>query len=159
MNLLKRFAMTICLSLLLAGTAAAAQPINTLGPGSLLGVGDPTGIAIRGYDTVAYFTDSKPTPGSDRYTTQWNGAKWKFVSQDHLDKFEAAPEKYAPQYGGYCAYGVSRNYLVKIEPDQWTIIDGKLYLNYNAEVQKLWQADKAGFIQKADSNFGGLLKK
>ena len=107
----------------------------------------------------AYFTDGKPVPGKDAYRHEWMGAKWKFANQAHLDLFKADPAKYAPQFGGYCAYGVASGYLVKIEPDQWSIVDGKLYLNYDAGVSAKWQQDRAGFIRKADATFGTLLAK
>ncbi len=145
-------------SALLASTAArAAQPpINTLTGGFFGGAGDT---AILGYDTVAYFTDGKPVKGADSFVFIWMGAKWKFASQAHLDLFKAAPEKYAPQYGGYCAYGVSVDNLVSIEPDKFKIIDGKLYLNYDADVQQKWLKNPAGFIKTADSKFQTLLKQ
>ncbi|MEM8562271.1 MAG: YHS domain-containing (seleno)protein [Pseudomonadota bacterium] len=148
------------LTLLLFGMfslhALAAEPINTLERSGLFGY-DPSGVAIRGADTVAYFTQMQYVPGTDAFTTQWNGATWKFSSQDHLDLFIADPEKYAPQYGGYCAYGVAQDYLVKIEPEAWSIVDGKLYLNYSLKVQEEWEEDIPGFIAEANKNFTGLL--
>ena len=86
------------------------------------------------------------------------GAKWLFSSAEHRDAFAKEPEKYAPQYGGYCAYGVSQGYAVKIEPDAWTIVNGKLYLNYDRGVQKTWEKDLPGYIAKADKNWPGVLK-
>ncbi len=142
---------------LFSGVAAhAAPPINSLKAGFFGGQGDS---AILGYDTVAYFTDNKAVKGSEKFTFEWMGAKWRFASQAHLDMFKAAPEKYAPQYGGYCAYGVSQDNLVTVEPDKFTIIDGKLYLNYNAEVQSKWIKDPAGYNKIADTKFQSLLKK
>ncbi len=139
------------------GWAEAASKINTLEKKGLFGYED-SGIAIRGYDTVAYFTLGKPTEGSDEYTTIWNEATWKFASQEHLDLFTANPEAYAPQYGGYCAYGIAaQDALVKIEGDQWEIVDGKLYLNYNSSVSRKWRKDIPGFILSADSKFEKLL--
>jgi YHS domain-containing protein len=141
----------------LASPAHAAEPpVNTL-KNSLFG--GRTDTAINGYDTVAYFTDRKPVKGSDAFVHAWMGAKWKFASQAHLDLFKAEPEKYAPQYGGYCAYGVAQDHLVKVEPDQFTIRDGKLYLNYDADIQAKWLKDPAGYIKAADAKFGPLLKK
>ena len=134
----------------------ADQPINTLEKGGIFSY-EHSGVAIRGADTVAYFTQKKYVPGLDKFSTQWQGATWKFSSQKHLDLFKANPKQYAPQYGGYCAYGVSRNYLVKIEPENWTIVDGKLYLNYDSGVQKKWERDIPGYIKKADANFPELL--
>lgn len=136
----------------------ASESINTLEKSGLFNY-KSSGVAIRGTDTVAYFTEGKPVQGSDDFTTQWKGATWKFSSQKHLDLFVESPEKYAPQYGGYCAYGVTQNYLVKIEPENWTIVDGKLYLNFNDSVQKKWDADIKGYIDDADKKFQGLLSK
>ena len=153
----RRFALAFGAVALIASTAVfAAAPINTL-KNSLFG--GSTDTAINGYDTVAYFTVGKPVKGQDNLTTDWKGAKWKFSSQAHLDLFKATPEKYAPQYGGYCAFGVSRGYLVKVEPDQFTVRDGKLYLNYDADVQKQWLKDPDGYIKLADARFADLLKK
>ena len=116
-------------------------------------------LAVAGYDTVAYFTQNKPVKGSDSFTTSYEGATWKFASKEHLALFKADPTKYAPQYGGYCAYGVAQGYLVSIEPEQFSIIDGKLYLNYDAGVQKKWTKDPAGYNQTATAKFSDLLKK
>ena len=143
---------------MLFGTAASAAepPINTL-KNSLFG--GRTDTAINGYDTVAYFTVGKPVKGQDTLATEWMGAKWKFSTQAHLDLFKANPEKYAPQYGGYCAYGVVQGNLVKVEPDQFTVRDGKLYLNFDADIQAKWLKDPDGFIKTADAKFPALLKK
>ncbi|MFK7859262.1 MAG: YHS domain-containing (seleno)protein [Granulosicoccus sp.] len=146
------FVALLCSSI---GLAYAAAPINTLEK-ALFGH-KPNGIAIRGYDTVAYFTQGEPVEGSSEFTTEWMGAMWHFASQDNLDLFVASPESYAPQYGGYCAYGVSQGYLVKIEPDQWAIENGKLYLNFDRSVNKKWMKNIPGFIAKADMNIAGLL--
>ena len=134
----------------------AAPPINTL-KNSVFG--GKTDTAINGYDTVAYFTQNKPVKGEDSFVFEWKGAKWKFASQANLDLFKGNPEKYAPQYGGYCAYGVAKDNLVKVEPDKFTVLDGKLYLNYDDGVQKDWNKDRAGYIKLADAKFQDLLKK
>jgi YHS domain-containing protein len=144
------------LGLLAPLAAQAAPPINTFTGGLLGGRGDT---AILGHDPVAYFTEGRAVKGRDAFTHEWMGAKWKFASQAHLDAFKAAPEKYAPQYGGYCAYGVAQGYLVKIEPEQFRIVDGKLYLNYDAEVQRKWLADPAGYIRAADMRFAALIAR
>ena len=139
-----------------AGAVLAAPPINTLKTGIF---GGRTDTAINGYDSVAYFTDGKPVKGDDANVFEWMGAKWKFASQAHLEMFKARPEQYAPQYGGYCAYGVTQNNLVSVEPDKFRVIDGKLYLNYDADVQAKWLKDPAGYIRQADAKFAELLKK
>ncbi len=118
----------------------------------------PNGVAIKGYDPVAYFTDSKAVKGTDQWVTEWQGAKWKFASKANLDAFKAEPAKFAPQYGGYCAYGTAKGHLAPTEPDAWAVIDGKLYLNYNQRVRTTWQKDVAGYNAAADSQFTELLK-
>ena len=157
-RLTRRSALSLATGLFAFSTAAwaASPPVNTL-KNSVFG--GRTDTAINGYDTVAYFTVGKPVKGLDSYTTDWMGAKWKFASQANLDLFKANPEKYAPQYGGYCAYGVTKDALVKVEPEQFTVRDGKLYLNYDADVQATWLKDPAGFIKAADAKFPALLKK
>ena len=116
------------------------------------------GVAIEGYDPVAFFTDSKPVMGSSEYTYQWHGAVWHFASAQHRDAFAKSPESYAPQYGGYCAYGVSQGHTAPVDPAAWKIINGKLYLNYNKEVQKLFLYDPSSEIEKADQNWPKLHK-
>ena len=115
--------------------------------------------AIKGYDPVAYFTESKPVLGKKEFTYSWKDATWHFASEDNLEKFKANPEKYAPQYGGYCAYGVAQGYAVKIEPEAWEIVNDKLYLNYNLKVQKDWQEKKQDYITTADENWPKVLGK
>ena len=115
--------------------------------------------AIRGYDPVAYFTQSSPVRGSDKHTFQWKGATWRFSSAENRDLFAKSPEKFAPQYGGYCAYGVAQNYAVSIDPAAWRVVDGRLYLNYSKGVQRDWNKDVPGYIKKADTNWPAVLKK
>jgi YHS domain-containing protein len=116
------------------------------------------GVAIEGYDPVAYFTDSKPVKGSPQFTYQWQGAVWHFASAQHRDAFAKSPESYAPQYGGYCAYGVSQGHTAPVDPTAWKIINSRLYLNYNKEVQELFLKDPSSAIEKADQNWPKLHK-
>lgn len=109
--------------------------------------------AIQGYDAVAYFTESKPVKGLKEFAFTYKDETWYFASADHLQKFKAAPEKYTPQYGGYCAYGMSRGYKAKTDPEAWTIVDGKLYLNYNLDVRKTWNEKQSELIDKANTNW------
>jgi YHS domain-containing protein len=129
--------------------AAAEKPVNT----TLFGV------ALKGYDVVAYFTDAQPVEGSTEFTHAWNGATWRFASAAHRDAFAAAPEKFAPQFGGYCAWAVSRGYTAPIDPAAWKIVGGKLYLNYSREVQAKWETDVPGHIAKAEANWPKLIGK
>lgn len=115
-------------------------------------------VAVSGYDPVAYFTLQKPMKGDAKFSTQHNGAEWHFVSADHRDKFIANPGRYAPQYGGYCAWAVSQGYTASANPLNWKIVDGKLYLNYDADVQKKWEMRMTEFIQQADKNWPKVIQ-
>lgn len=149
----------VLLALAMVSSAlSAAPPVNTLGePRSFFRSPEPTGIAIRGYDPVAYHTLGAPTPGSAEHAFEYQGATWHFANAQHRQMFVADPETYVPAYGGYCAYGVARGYLVKIEPDQWEIVDGRLYLNYDEKVSHKWRKDIPGFIRQADAQFADLI--
>ncbi len=137
-------------TLLLTGTALAIDPIFTPFLNNL---------AIRGYDPVAYFTKNQAVEGLEKYEYEWMGATWRFSSSEHKDLFVSNPEAYAPQYGGYCAYAVASNSTASIEPEQFSIVDGKLYLNYNRKIQEKWLADQARYISEADNYWPELLKK
>ena len=109
--------------------------------------------AIRGYDPVAYFTDGEATKGRAEFTVDWNGATWRFASAENRDAFADDPVRYAPQYGGHCAYAMSTGKLVPTDPEAWHIVDGKLYLNYSKRVQHRWLQDVPGFVAKADAQW------
>lgn len=119
----------------------------------------PDGKAIKGYDPVAYFTESKPVQGDPKVSYNYQGANWYFASSTNRDAFKANPEKYAPQYGGYCAFGTSKGYKAPTEADAFTIVDDKLYLNYNTKVRTEWQKDQAGYIKKANANWPTIKDK
>ena len=111
------------------------------------------GIAVSGYDVVAYFREARPVKGIATNSVMYKGANWIFSSKENAELFKANPEKYEPEYGGYCAFGCSRGYKAKTSPDAWTIVDGKLYLNYNTDVRDTWNKDQQGHIKKADANW------
>jgi YHS domain-containing protein len=119
---------------------------------------DRGGIAIQGYDPVAYFTDSKPVKGDAKFSYTWRGTVWQFASAQHRDLFAETPEKYAPQYGGFCAYAVSENHTADIDPEAWKIIENKLYLNYSKSVQQMWLKEPEARIRRADQNWPNLHK-
>jgi YHS domain-containing protein len=144
--------MKTILATLLLGLAAAAY---AAGENNL----DSSGLALKGYDPVAYFTDKKPLKGRAEFTAQHEGATYRFASAANRDAFLAAPVKYAPQYGGYCAFGMAGGYKAPIEPDAWTVVDGKLYLNYNRSVRSQWSGDIPGFVRKADANWPTVRSK
>jgi len=137
------------LSLLLSlGTSLMAQQAEVFAP---------KGIAIRGYDAVAYFTESKPVKGEKTYQHQWKGASWHFSNEANLKKFKDQPQKYAPQFGGYCAYAVAKGSTAPTDPEAWTVVDGKLYLNFSKSVRKKWLAKQAQHIKQANQNWPGVL--
>jgi len=115
------------------------------------------GVALKGADPVAYFTDSAYVQGDAAYSHDWNGATWHFASAENRDLFAGEPEKYAPQYGGYCAWAVSQGNTAAIDPNAWEIVDSKLYLNYNQNVQERWAEDIPGNIEKAEQNWPNVL--
>lgn len=125
-------------------TAAAEPPVYT---------GVFSDVAVQGYDPVAYFKDGQPVRGTRDFTTTWMGATFRFASAANRDAFIADPEAYAPQYGGYCAWAVAQGYHAKGDARFWKIVDGKLYLNYDASVQQKWEADIDGFIAAADQTW------
>ena len=115
------------------------------------------GTAIDGTDPLSYFTEGRPIEGSSEFYHEWNGATWYFISAENRDKFIAEPEKYAPQYGGYCAWAVSQGYTASTDPEAWKIVDNKLYLNYSKSVQAQWEENIPGNISAADKNWPGVL--
>lgn len=114
---------------------------------------DSSSTAISGYDPVAYFTDGKPVKGRPEFSFQWKDATWLFASRQHLDSFSLHPDQFAPQYGGWCAYGCSRGKKATTDPDAWTIVAGKLYLNNSLQVKEKWMKDQSLRIQQADMNW------
>ncbi len=128
--------------------AQTQPPINVLEGG---------GIAIHGYDPVAYFIEGAPRKGRPEFAVQHGGSRWLFASEANKKRFEEEPEKYLPAYGGYCAYGVAQGYLVKIDPNAWRIVDNRLYLNYDRAVARTWVKDIPGYVGKADANWRKLV--
>jgi len=115
------------------------------------------GLAIRGIDPVAYFTQDQPVPGLSEYQSEYMGAVWRFASAANKALFDASPEVYAPKYGGYCAYAVSKGATALTDPDAWTVHDGNLYLNFSTDVRSIWRKDIPGNVQKADLNWPAVL--
>tara|TARA_R110002094_G_scaffold94300_1_gene95444 strand:+ start:636 stop:1055 length:420 start_codon:yes stop_codon:yes gene_type:complete len=115
------------------------------------------GLAIRGTDPVAYFTDQMPVAGDPAHRLMWRGATWRFASMANRDLFEADPMAYAPQYGGYCAYAASKGAIATSVPEAWTIYEGKLYLNFSQNVRDIWRRDIPGNILRADGYWPDIL--
>lgn len=113
-------------------------------------------VAIEGTDPVAYFKDGRALEGSDAFEVEWKGAIWRFASAENRNAFQLDPARYAPQYGGYCAWAVSQGYTAAIDPEAWKIVDGKLYLNYSKGIQQRWAEDIPARIREADANWPSL---
>lgn len=148
--------------LLGAATAALALPVALSIPQPAMAetprVYASNGVAINGYDPVAYFTQAMPVRGDATYTATWDGAEWRFSSEENKQLFEANPERYAPQYGGYCAFAVASGYTAKTDPDAWSVVDDKLYLNFNKRIRSRWLRDVPGNIAKGDANWPSVLE-
>ena len=116
-------------------------------------------VAVQGYDVVGYFTDNKPVKGNGDHVVFRDGLTYLFANDEHKKMFEANPDKYLPQYGGWCALGTALGKKVASDPLAWKIVDGKLYLNLNENVQKIWQKDITGYVKKADTNWQQIQDK
>jgi YHS domain-containing protein len=139
-------------ALMLAGSltaAMAAQHVNV----------DRAQLAVKGYDVVAYFVEGRPEPGSAAFEYTHGGVRYRFASAANRDRFREAPERYLPQYGGFCAYAVSRGYTADTDPLAWKIVDGRLFLNYDRGAQRKWEEDVAGNIRKGDANWPSLQRE
>jgi YHS domain-containing protein len=146
------------------GFVALVALLATAGPSMAAGSPqavnrDRAGLAIDGYDPVAYFIDGRPVRGRTDLEYVWMGTRYRFATEANRDRFAKAPETYAPQYGGFCSYAVSRGYTAPVDPTAWAVVDGKLYLNYSTRVQRTWQEDVPGNIRRADSNWPSLRDK
>lgn len=144
-KLLQAFVLLVGLSAL-----AAAKDLQNLG-------GD--GVAIQGYDPVAFFTDSQPVKGSPQFQSDYHGAKYYFASADHKAMFDKAPSQYEPQFGGFCAYGASRGKTVPVKIEAWQIVNGRLLMQYDLGVKDEFNKDPQGNLRKADHNWPGLIDR
>ena len=141
--------LTSLLILLLTGLSLHAQQPEIF---------STNGRAIRGYDPVAFFNQSAAVKGSDSLSYTWKNTEWLFSTSENRDSFQKNPEKYAPQYGGYCAYGVADNHKSPTQTDTWTIVNDRLYFNYNKKVKEHWSKDRDKLIEQADSKWPDVKK-
>ncbi len=151
-------------SILIAAAAfglatTAALPTVALAAQAPVYTGIIGNVAVSGYDPVAYFSQATPVKGDKKYALTHKGAEFRFANAKNLATFKANPAKYAPQYGGYCAWAVSQGYTASGDPMIWKIVDGKLYLNYNKEVGERWSKNIPGFITSANRNWPTVLEK
>ncbi len=136
---------------------AVASGFPALAANDRIYTGLVSGVAVGGYDAVAYFTEKKPVRGSKDITAKHAGVTWRFASNANRDAFVADPGRYAPQYGGYCAWAVANGYTAKGDPNAWSVVDGKLYLNFSKSVRRQWSKDIPGNISKGDANWPSVL--
>lgn len=140
--------------------AITAPAVATFAPRAMAAAPEiyaENGIAVDGSDVVAYFTQNAPVAGDPAITADYMGATWRFASEANRDAFTADPARYAPQYGGYCAYAVSQGYTAPTVPEAWSIVDDKLYLNFSTSVRSRWERDIPGHIAAADANWPSVL--
>jgi hypothetical protein len=149
----------LTLQLAMALAAAGLPPSAAHAKDAPIYTGTFSKVAVGGHDAVAYFSEGRPVKGDKQFTLTHAGVEWRFASAANRDAFAAAPQRYAPQYGGYCAWAVSQGYTASGDPQFWKIVDGKLYLNYDADVQKKWERDISGFIVKADHHWPAVLDR
>lgn len=145
-----RNAAVVLMILLALSTVALAKELNNL---------DASGVALQGYDPVAFFTDNRPVRGDQQFHTQYHGATYYFASAEHKATFEKEPAKYEPQFGGFCAYGTSRGKTVPIKIEAWQIVNGRLLMQYDLDVKDKFNSDPQGNLNKADKNWPGLVEK
>lgn len=119
----------------------------------------PDNVAIKGYDTVAYFTEGQAMKGKSKFVASWNDAEWHFATAAHRDLFTGNPEHYAPQFGGFCAQGLSHDKKVAADPEAWTIVDGKLYIKFSKDARDRWRKDKAARIKEAEESWAKRQKQ
>ena len=141
--------LAVCIGVILAGAASAKDLVNA----------EDSGLGLQGYDPVAFFTVGEPTEGQESITATHRGATYRFASAENQSMFEEDPDKYAPQFGGHCSYGASKGALFPVEIQTWQIYDGRLMLNKNMDVRKLFDQDKDGTLADADENWPGLVEK
>ncbi|KCZ60229.1 hypothetical protein HY30_12230 [Hyphomonas chukchiensis] len=154
MGAIMKIRSTLFVAALLLAPAMAYAPAAAAEPAIYTGRFSTT--ALQGYDPVAYFETGAPAKGSKDISTEYKGATFLFTSAEHRDAFIADPEAYAPQYGGYCAWAMADGKYAKGDARYWKIVDGKLYLNYNSDIQGKWNADIPGFVSKADTEWSAL---
>lgn len=144
-------------------STTTAQPSATAtatpGGNGFVALNKKDGLALAGYDAVAYFIESQPVKGRAEFSHNYNGGQWLFASAASRDAFAREPQKYAPQYGGYCSYAVSRGYTANGDPQAWRIVDGKLYLNYSLDVREMWAQDISGNINQGNQNWSQFFVK
>ena len=146
---MKKLLVALVLFAALSGFAVAKE-LNNL---------DRNGVAIQGYDPVAFFTDNHPVKGSAQFQSGYQGAKYYFASAEHKAAFDREPAKYAPQFGGYCAYGASQGHPAPVKIEAWQIVNGRLLMQYDLDIKDKFNKDQQGNLHKADQKWPGIIEK
>lgn len=120
---------------------------------------DKTGLGLKGYDPVAYFTENRPVKGDPQFVSTYNGVRYQFASAADKNAFDANPSKYEPQFGGFCAYAASEGHTAKIEPDAFEVLNGRLLLQYDRDIRERFDKEPQGRLKKADSNWPAIVEK
>ena len=149
-NVVKMLVAALSLAALPAALPAATNPAPAVYSAS-------DGLAAGGYDVTAYFSKGKAVRGNSKHELMLRGVTWRFASAESLAKFKSDPAAYAPQFGGYCAWAVSQGYIAPGDPEQWKVVDGKLYLNFNSRAKELWEADQSDAIRRGHANWPRVL--
>ena len=162
LSLFARFAALLGVAAMFVSAASAQDraPDIYMDKGGIFGT--PWQYAVGGVDVVAYWSleaGADPVPGSDEFATAYKGVNWRFSSQENLDAFIADPDRYRPQYGGYCAWAVAEGKLAKGDPRHWHVHEGKLYLNVSAGIKRRWLRDLDGYLSKSEANWPGVLAR
>ncbi|CUH51151.1 YHS domain-containing (seleno)protein [Shimia marina] len=150
--------MSVFKSLITGAALSLAVATSSIAAGVELNASS-TGLAMQGYDPVAYFTEGAPTKGDYRISSVYNDATYRFASEEHKAAFDADPEAYLPQYGGYCAFGAAMGFKFDGDPEYWKIVDGELFLNLSKDIQQRWEEDVPGLIARADDNWVNIETK
>ena len=146
MENMKKIIVLLILSVISFSACTKSDKFNTVSTSA-------ENVAIKGFDTVAYFAENNAVQGNSQYEFVWKGAKWLFANAENLEKFKANPEQFAPQFGGYCSYAVSKGYTADGDPNAWKVVDGKLYLNYNPKVKEMWEKEQEQRIKDGEKNW------
>ncbi len=154
----RTFVLMSCKAIILSGAGAVLLSSGALAGEAAVFTGYIAGVGAGGFDVVAYQSENAARPGSADMTAVHDGVTYRFASAGNRDRFSENPEKYLPQFGGYCAYAVSQGATAPADPEVWNVVDGKLYLNYSPDVRSIWRKDPAGYIAKANAHWPDVLK-
>ena len=145
---------TVAVLVVIVAAFTTVKKVSPVGWGWWGTTNTSSGLALKGYDPVSYFSDSGPVQGSDEFTFEWADAEWRFATEDHREQFAANPERYAPRFGGFCSFAVSKGFTADISPDAWYIADQRLYVFADQNVRDQWVSGLAeGSLATSEANW------